>query len=374
MTHDADRKLTEFYYKDTMSVEEPWLVDQTDVVEGAPSHEHDQDVREETEGLPSDVEEAPSTGDEASDEESLFVNSRGSRYEGARQPSPSPIANADTSLTRTHNAAAIVSTDPQDTCDSGIETAKDLDNGEKTNTLDVNPDETARAETQDPDDRNIDPITTPSSIIPAITAGPHDDLLKKYYFEYGVMNDKAPVIQRLRDHCLKFSSNHFDGVRKEVEFQEILISCAYLELYYVRSELVEFLRNRIARPGHNSTVPSIWSMNDPDQILNALGSMNNNTNDARIHRAYGQMRLFSKVEDRVKNEIVHPNSKGRHIEPYLSVLDSLAEEHAGKVTGTEQNKIKSNYRREYYAGKRWREVADLFGGPGVVLAFVCASK
>ena len=115
-------------------------------------------------------------------------------------------------------------------------------------------------------------------------------------------------------------------------------------------------------------------MNEPNQIIDALGSMNNNTYDARIHRAYGQMRLSLKVEDRAKHQVVHASSKGHQQEPYSIVLESLAAEHAGNVTGSEKTKIKNNYKSEYSAGKKWRQVAGLFGGPGVVLAFVCASK
>ena len=188
MFDHADRRFTEFYVQDMMSGQEILLLDHTNNVEGASPHEHDQDAREETEGMPSDVEEEPITGDETSDDDALFVKSSLNSHKGAHQPSPSPIANSEMSLISIRGATMVVSTDPSDMCDSDVEMAKDLDKRENTDASDDDQDGTARAETQDSEFRDIDSI---------IAAGQQDDLLKGYYTEYGIMRSKQPVIQRI---------------------------------------------------------------------------------------------------------------------------------------------------------------------------------
>ena len=58
----------------------------------------------------------------------------------------------------------------------------------------------------------------------------------------------------------------------------------------------------------------------------------------------------------------------------MLVLEDNATINAGGVIPRGQKDILGRYKFEYKSGQRWHEMAELFGGPGIVLVFLCASE
>ena len=115
-------------------------------------------------------------------------------------------------------------------------------------------------------------------------------------------------------------------------------------------------------------LPLTWSISDPNQLFDALQTINMDTKGANVYRAYSQMSLYNWVQVRkpfVAN-VKHPGY------PHLDILHDLGRKGAGKVPEKEIDKTIKAYCLEYYAGENWHDIAEWFGGPGIVIVFVAA--
>ena len=151
----------------------------------------------------------------------------------------------------------------------------------------------------------------------------------------------------------------------------ILRKMSSLDFDRIKYLLLEFLNNRLRVPGRETEIemPSTWSMSDPEEVFNALKTIHLNSQDCKIHRAYGQIHLYELVEETRAHEVTHATSRqgsGR-----IALLDKMAKDSAGDVSKKETNRMKRNFQSESAAGKRWLKIFQLFGNSGIVLIFVC---
>lgn len=194
-----------------------------------------------------------------------------------------------------------------------------------------------------------------------------------YQIEVGLPMRRPEIEAHVKAHCLtlkpwksrpKFDIHH--------EIADVLDKCRLLEFYSVRQELHHYLEDRAKMPGKKLLVRTDWKMSNPGEIFDALQTIKTNTSDAKIHRAYGQTMLFSSVSELVDQGYVS-TVKG-HLFEHTEILKELAYKKAGPVSHAEKERMYSSYLHEYHAGKRWKDVIDGFGGSGIVLVFVIASK
>ena len=85
------------------------------------------------------------------------------------------------------------------------------------------------------------------------------------------------------------------------------------------------------------------------------------------------MRLYLLVQPKLKSghKPIH-SGKGKARLPENLYLEELARRGASPVSEEEIEASYHDYHRDYQAGRRWFEVADWFGGPGIVPVFITA--
>lgn len=157
-----------------------------------------------------------------------------------------------------------------------------------------------------------------------------------------------------------------------VEVARIWNITLLLDFFKTRRELHQYLDNREKMPGEKLQTRTYWETSDPSEILDTLDNVKRNTVDNKIHRAYGQTMLFSSVSKEVARGYKSTVTGNRS--DHTALLEELARKKAGPVSETEVNQIIAGYFYEYYAGQRWLEVIDCFGGSGIVLVFLTAGN
>lgn len=145
-----------------------------------------------------------------------------------------------------------------------------------------------------------------------------------------------------------------------------------LDFFKTRRDLHQYLENREKMPGEKSQARITWKSTNPGEILDTLDSVQRNSVDNKIHRAYGQMMLFSSVNARIATG--YESTVGRHLFDHTALLEELARKKAGPVSKKEVDQVIASYLKEYFAGQRWLAVTNWFGGSGIVLVFVTAGK
>ena len=222
----------------------------------------------------------------------------------------------------------------------------------------------------------VDPSSTREHTELAETSIPIRDDREKYRVEVGLTRGTTAVRDQVKRECL---GRHIDNPRKVEEVEAILDTCLSLEFGIVKYQLLEFLGNRLSNPGSRVEINSTWNLTDPNMIFDALQTISNTNLDSKIHRVYGQMRLFNSVMDKANSAVVKPDfamskirGTGTYLAEHLIILEQLAKDHAGPVTKKERERKFNSYRSEFTAGKRWKQVVEWFGGSGVILIFVCA--
>lgn len=139
--------------------------------------------------------------------------------------------------------------------------------------------------------------------------------------------------------------------------------------------LVRFLKDRIITPAGRIERRSACDLSNPDEIYSVLQTIHGIYKDAKICRAYTQMKLFDSVNK--QQELFGSKfrkGKGRSMSDHGVILEELAAKKAGKVSQTELESIENRYDRDYHAGRKWNDVVKWFGGPGIVLVFVTRGK
>ena len=195
-----------------------------------------------------------------------------------------------------------------------------------------------------------------------------------YEMELGLVQGEEEIHKLFMDKCMPLSSNYrankeFD---RKVELQVLFDICRKLPLRIVKAWLLRELRSRIEVPGTRTEIPLTGSMSNSDDILDALQCIKGTTINAKIHRAYGQMKLFGSVQDDIKKGKVPHDSLENNVSAHRVILEKAASHAAGKVSVKERTDRKNLFDDEYNAGRKWKDVCEWFGGPGIVLVFVTA--
>ena len=196
-----------------------------------------------------------------------------------------------------------------------------------------------------------------------------------YKREVGIIRRDPIIIGPIENHCHKFLGNASDcslGTSKK-EVGELLNTIEQLDFLYAKDQLIKYLNNRQAKMGMQPETPATWTMSEPQQVLGALRTIRTICDDAHIHRAFGQMKLYLLVKQKLESgHKPISSSKGKPRLPETNYLAELARREAGPVSEDEVEAKFRDYLSEHQAGRRWLEVADWFGGPGIVLVFITA--
>ena len=196
-----------------------------------------------------------------------------------------------------------------------------------------------------------------------------------YKTEIGIIRRDPDIIAPIEKYCcenLVDASNCRSG-NLEKEVGELLSDIEQLDFLFAKDRLVKYLDNRQAKVGMQTETPATWTMSEPQQVLGALGTIKTICDDAYIHRAFGQMKLCLLVQEKLKSGHKPISSgKGKSRLPEKKYLKELARREAGPVSEDEIEAKYQDYLSEHQAGKRWLQVADWFGGPGIVLVFITA--
>ena len=197
--------------------------------------------------------------------------------------------------------------------------------------------------------------------------------------EEAITNGTSSIIKPIKEYCLEtFRDDIYrrSDAREELEVEDMLKVCQKLDFAVVQENLLNFFNSKLANPGGRSEVPGTWDeISDPDQIHKALLGIKATSDDAKIHRAYGQMKLHESVKAKAK---ICGNYKSNikldtvRLFNHSTILDEIASKKAGPRIGREKRKMIDSYHREEAAGRRWLEMKEWFGGDGVVFVFVIA--
>lgn len=195
----------------------------------------------------------------------------------------------------------------------------------------------------------------------------------QYQLEVGLSMKEPAIEAHVRAHLVTLKpSTTRPQFHIHDEIDKVLDKCRLREFFKARSELRDFLENRVHMPGRKLQTQTTWNMSSPGEILDTLQTVKTNTADCKIHRAYGQTLLFSSVNNQLEGGC-KASSTGHRFD-HAKILLGLALKKAGSVSAAERNSIYSSYLYEYHAGQRWSSIIDWFGGSGIILVFVTAGK
>ena len=196
-----------------------------------------------------------------------------------------------------------------------------------------------------------------------------------YNREIGIIRRDPQIIAPIENHCCKAQGGEWNchSGNPKKELNELLNTIEQLDFHLAKDRLVRYLNNRRARMGIQPETPATWTMSEPQHVLGALRTLGVICDDAHIHRAFAQMRLYLLVQQKLESghKPIH-SGKGKARLPENIYLEELARREAGPVSEEEIEASFHDYHSEYQAGRRWLEVADWFGGPGIVLVFITA--
>ena len=223
-------------------------------------------------------------------------------------------------------------------------------------------------------------ITTMGTAHPPEIPGAKEKVLEldswdTYKREVGIIRRDPEYITPIENHCSKAQGDEWNchSGNPKRELSELLNSIEQLDFHLAKDQLVKYLNKRQAKMGIQSETPATWSMSEPQHVLGALRTIRAICDDANIHRAFAQMKLYLVVQQKLESghKPIH-SGKGKPRLPQTLYLEELARREAGPVSEEEIEAIFHDYHSEYQAGRRWLEVADWFGGPGIVLVFITA--
>ncbi|KAL9638685.1 MAG: hypothetical protein Q9164_001393 [Protoblastenia rupestris] len=200
-----------------------------------------------------------------------------------------------------------------------------------------------------------------------------------YALELAITAGFDHVLIRIKEECQPLKHPHENRLPpKKVndEIEEILRSLSKLDPVIVTDDLVEHLTNRLKVKEYinidDMEMPATWTMSDPGEIFRAIHGIMMASIDGKIHRALGEMILFHLVNATVEKRTTLPLVAQPHLFDHADVLEDLAREAAGHVSDKEVKKKTNHFKHSYYAGKKWLEIVESFGGNGIVLIFVIA--
>ena len=196
-----------------------------------------------------------------------------------------------------------------------------------------------------------------------------------YEVESGLVQGEEEIHKLVMDKCMPLSSSYrankvFD---RKAELQVLFDICRKLPLRIVKDLLLRELRDRIEVPGTRTEIPLTGNMSNSSDILDALQCIKGTTINSKIHRAYGQMKLFRSVQNDIEKGNIPYGGVDHGVSAHMVILEKAASRAAGKVSLKERTERKNFFNDEYNAGRKWVDVCEWFNGPGIVLIFVTAS-
>ena len=195
--------------------------------------------------------------------------------------------------------------------------------------------------------------------------------------ERGLVRGEEKAKEFIKKECICFSG--YCRAKKRTspsdELQELFLTCRKLPLRIVKDRLLMELRNRIKAPGQKTAIPSTADLFNPGDILNALQSIKTTTINAKVNRAYGQMRLFKAVQGKIQCPGYVPDKALKDgVAPHRSILAQMVRRYAGNLPEKELNDLINSCVYEYEGGQRWVDAGQWFGGEGIILVFVTAGE
>ncbi|MCJ1455580.1 hypothetical protein MMC28_005935 [Mycoblastus sanguinarius] len=216
-------------------------------------------------------------------------------------------------------------------------------------------------------------LTAMTHGLQAIDRGRSPKLITDYEKEVGITRGTRDVTDSIKAYCFERFGHTHNKARQWEQMGEVCDNGRKLDSRVVKSKLVTFMENRLQKSGNRKKTPSTWDMSDPSEIYGALQEIHSTSQDASIHRAYGQMKLFlsvnAKAESGYKLKI---DTRRVRMSLWGDILDELAVLRAGRVSRDEIERTISSYHTEYHAGEKWLDVATWFGGDNIVIFFVLA--
>lgn len=195
----------------------------------------------------------------------------------------------------------------------------------------------------------------------------------KYQIEFAITNGVEDSIGPIRAQCMALSHELGEKGNRGVQLSDIFETCRSFSFTSVKLLLTDFMNDRLGVPDIKKEKLSTWGTSEPGEIFDALMVIYSRDADTQIHKAFGQMQLFLSVNARAPTSNGPTRRSASKI--YLDVLEDLANQKAaGAVSIEKKLRIVKDYRDEYNCGKKLLEVVGWFGGPGIVLVFVTASK
>ena len=139
---------------------------------------------------------------------------------------------------------------------------------------------------------------------------PKPDLarLSWYQLECGITGSVDHCLGPIKIHCMKNCIKMEDGdsdctklrSKCDEDLDSLIDQCSVLKWELFKDSIVEFLNNRLVKPGNKVELPPTWNLSSPGDIYDALHVIQSTSEDAMIHLAYGQMRLYKSVQERLK--------------------------------------------------------------------------
>ena len=181
--------------------------------------------------------------------------------------------------------------------------------------------------------------------------------------------------EKIVNHCLYKLGNSNESVdcrRKSLD--EIFDVFPNLYPERLSEELSESLSNQLVKPSI-STGPRVCDMEDPIELFHALQNFTANTEDIKIHQAYGRKRLYETVEAQAWSKSRKISSSVFEKAPHIEILEDLAQKIAGPVSAKAREKQQQKRCiSHYHGGKHWVKIIEDFGGPGIVIMFIVGGE
>ena len=197
-----------------------------------------------------------------------------------------------------------------------------------------------------------------------------------YEVEKGLVRGVEKIRKYVMKECLSFSESYRakKGCEPAKELRKLFPMFQKLPFEIVKDKLLVELGSRIMVPGQKTAIPSTVDLFNPSDILDALQCIKMTTINAKVNRAYGQMRLFKSVQSKIDGGYVPDNALTHGVAAHMSILSKMACRSAGNVSEKERRERRHSFDYEYDAGKRWVDVTKWFGGDGIVLILVTAGE
>ena len=142
--------------------------------------------------------------------------------------------------------------------------------------------------------------------------------------------------------------------------------CQKLDVDVLLPDLIQFLKDRQAEkenPQLWGCEPSTFDTNDPDKMFRGLGKVIGHGKTIKIYRAYGQMKLFSLIDQQARS---------RGLTSHKLILNEYHQQTNSQVSAKRKTAKKRTFHDEYTGGAKWHAVASWFGGPAIVMVFIVA--